>query len=178
MNMWYKASLPCITSTSVTVQWSDMSRKLAYHIPHLSKQDQHAVIQFLDAERCEPAKTHWWMQAVWLHLYVKNNNERLVCDNAGPHIANIIKSKVWLPHHWDNEVGSQGMPNPVKCSSETRCLELFHQKTLKLFKKGTLWLSGMHVLVQAMTVSEINRYYVTDPGQVSTEPPSYNTHPV
>lgn len=36
-----------------------------YQIPHPSKQDQRAVIQFLGAEGCQPAKIYQRMQAVY-----------------------------------------------------------------------------------------------------------------
>lgn len=46
------------------ISWSGSSKTM-YQIPHPSKQDQRAVIQFLGAEGCQPAKIHQRMQAVY-----------------------------------------------------------------------------------------------------------------
>jgi transposase len=42
-----------------------LSETMMYQIPHPSKQDQRAVIQFLGAEGCQPGKIHQRMQAVY-----------------------------------------------------------------------------------------------------------------
>lgn len=57
----------CLTNfISDDVLWEvGRSDTMMYQIPHPSKLDQRAVIQFLGAEGCQPAKIHQRMRAVY-----------------------------------------------------------------------------------------------------------------
>jgi transposase len=52
---------------------------MTYQIPHPSKQDQRAVIQFLGAEGCQPANIHRRMQAVYGNACVSKTTVKDWC---------------------------------------------------------------------------------------------------
>jgi hypothetical protein len=54
-------------SVSVIVLRNDVweSRKYGDHISHLSKQDQHAVTEFLGTEGCQPVESHQQIQVMY-----------------------------------------------------------------------------------------------------------------
>jgi hypothetical protein len=65
LKVWDKSSVSYIMSDDVTVQGAVCGslENVAYHFPHLTKQDQCAVIQLLGVEDCQPAEIYQWMQA-------------------------------------------------------------------------------------------------------------------
>jgi hypothetical protein len=80
---------------------------MVYHIQHLSKQDQHAVIQSLGTKGCQPAKIISGCGQCMAMLVSKTMVKdwcRQLHDNARRQVANAIKIKVqhmkWaVPEH-------------------------------------------------------------------------------
>jgi hypothetical protein len=147
-----------ITSVSATVQLSNTWQSRKYGVSHsTSVQARSVCCSAVFGCRGLSTSEESLVDAghVQQCLCVKNNGERLVHDNAHPHMANTNKTKVqhvlggtgvsgvqygylpmWHPHHWATEAGTQGMLIPVRCKSgEMNCSRLFPAAAFKILRE-------------------------------------------